>query len=338
MRGAIIGFGFIAEGHLAAYNTINDLDIVAIVDVNQERLNKAKRMIAGVHCYDSLNAMKLAEQLDFIDVCTPPYCRYRYMKKGLESGWHVIGEKPFLLEKEQYLSLYEIAIKNHLVLYPSHNYKFAPIMQIAKEITKQDCFGNIIGGQFKTLRIGHAKGCKEWKTDWRRQREYSGGGIIEDHGPHSIYMACSLIGKWPIAVSCICGKLKDDDFDTEDTAWITLYFDDDVKIDINLTWASSVRDTYYYLYGSKESIYIENDTIRHFTATGELDKKCIFSEFNDPSHKTWFVDVLVDFCNSVTLGSCPLDLLKESYVTIATIESAYCSANLGGKKVKISTF
>lgn len=338
MKGAIIGFGFIAEGHLAAYNMINELEIVAIVDVNQERLNKARKMIEGVHCYDSFDAMKLVERLDFIDVCTPPYCRYEYMKKGLENGWHVIGEKPFLLEKEQYLKLYKIAIKNHLVLYPSHNYKFAPIMQIAKDITKQECFGNIIGGHFKTYRIGHAKGCKEWKTDWRRKSKYSGGGIIQDHGPHSIYMACHLVGKWPIAVSCICGKLKDDEFDTEDTAWITLHFDDDVNIDIDLTWASNVRNTYYYLHGSKENIFIDNDTIRHFTAIGELDKRLIISEFDDPSHKTWFVDVLIDFCNNVTSGSCRIDLLKESYVTIATIESAYRSASLGGAKVKISMF
>ena len=36
MKGAIIGFGVIAEGHLFAYNLIKELNIVAVLDTNAE--------------------------------------------------------------------------------------------------------------------------------------------------------------------------------------------------------------------------------------------------------------------------------------------------------------
>lgn len=335
MKGAIIGFGVIAEGHLSAYNSIDELEIVAVVDICEERQIIAQRLIPNVHTYFTFEEMYKAEKIDFIDVCTPPYCRFDYMYSGIDNGLHVIGEKPFLLNKEQYITLNNHAKKSGVILYPCHNYKFAPIVQQTKKIIDNSSFGAIINGHFKTLRVGHARGNTEWNKDWRRQIEFSGGGILQDHGPHSIYMACYFMKQWPIAVTCIDGTLMNTDYDTEDAVWLTLHYKNNVKIDIDLTWASSVRDTYYYIFGSNESIMIENDNVKHITYSGEQIESNITSEFNDPKHKSWFKAVLRDFYESIYDSNYKEHLVMESYITVATIEAAYQSAKQGGIKIEI---
>ena len=335
MKGAIIGFGNIAEGHVFAYKAIDELNIIAVLDICEERKEIAKKTLPGVRCYSDFDSMTLREDLDFIDVCTPPYCRFNYMLKGLKRGYHVIGEKPFLLNKKQYEILITTAIQNNTVLYPSHNYKFAPAVRMTKDLITSTHFGRIISGYYKTYRLGHAKGNYQWKTDWRRDLLYSGGGILFDHGPHSIYMSCYFTGEWPIAVSCVSGILGDKKYNTEDTAMLTLHFEKNLKIDILLTWVSAIRETDYYIFGENGSIRIEDDIIRYIDCKGNENILKIKSEFNDPSHKSWFIDMLKDFCHSVNCSLNRLDLVKESFVTVAVIEAAYNSSKLGGKKIPI---
>jgi predicted dehydrogenase len=220
-------------------------------------------------------------------------------------------------------------------VYPSHNYKFAPILQFIKKIVQSNRFGQIINGHFRVIRSGHAVGIPEWNPHWRRYPEISGGGILRDHGPHSIYIACDMCGKTPTAVSCITGNLKADQYvDTEDTALLTIYFND-IKFLIDISWASSFRNSYYAISGSEENIIVENDELIHTGKDGKLIRQFMYSEFNDPSHKAWFRDMFSDFIDTVTTPTKQLPLLREAFITSLVIEQAYSSAKLGGKLIEL---
>ena len=41
----------------------------------------------------------------------------------------------------------------------------------------------------------------EWRTDWRRERRYSGGGIAMDHGSHTFYLAFEWLRAYPTAIT-----------------------------------------------------------------------------------------------------------------------------------------
>lgn len=330
LKGAIIGFGNIAEGHLNAYKSLSCIKIIAILDKSEKRLEYAKELIPDVQCYTSFSDMIKKESLDFVDICTPPNVRFTYMKKSLENNFHVIGEKPFLFNLEEYQILCEVAQKNKLVLFPCHNYKYAPVINYAKKIITNTNFGYLINGYFKTMRTGHALGNFEWKPDWRRNRSVSGGGILQDHGPHSFYIAYYLVGKNPLCVSAMLGKMKNDKYKTEDTAIIKLQYEDDLIINLDLSWSYSKRDTFYHLFGSKESILIDSDKLIHYLNDGSVKKEIYISEFNDPLHRSWFIDVLSDFKDSIKNMKFRNDLLEESYLSTELINKAYESARENG--------
>lgn len=335
MHGGIIGFGTIAEGHLPAYSHVEGLSIKAVVDCCPDRRNRAEQIQPGVHTYATMEDMLASEALDFIDICSPPHTHYGFITAGLSSNLHVLCEKPFLLSVEDYKGILALVAASDRVVYPSHNYKFAPIIRLLKHKVQSDEFGQVVGGHFRTLRAGHALGVAEWRPHWRREPTISGGGILRDHGTHSIYLACDIFNQMPTSVSCILGNLHWNGYaDTEDTALLTLNFGQ-VPLRIDLSWAASLRSTYYAVTGSRQSITIENECLYHYVGNDQLVKQSMTSEFDDPSHKNWFRDLLLDFSAFIANPDRQVQLIQEALCTSIVIDSAYRSAKQGGQPVEV---
>lgn len=335
MRGALVGYGMIAAGHHEAYLGMADLTIVAVVDCNEQRRAAAKRRDPRLSVYASMSEMFDKETIEFVDICTPPSQHLKQQLQALDSGCHVLCEKPFLLDQESFSQLIDkIAVTSSLV-YPSHNYKFSPVMRYLVETVRSHDFGDLVRGFFRTMRRGHARGVPEWEPDWRRMPEHSGGGILQDHGTHSIYLACHVCDARPVSVSCTLGNLREDSFvATEDTALITLDFPGGIEIRLDLTWSCKFRHTSYTLMGSRQNIIVQNDDVI-LTESGCVTRQKVVSDSDDPSHKAWFADMLRDFMSSTGDSGKQKSLLAEAWTTCATIRAAYTSARDGGRRVNV---
>src|SRR3954471_1006395 len=100
LRGGLVGYGFIMErGHAAGYrdraNASNDVEIVAVADVSEERRELARRHFPGVRVYADHRSLLAAEymNLDFCDVATPPSDHAEVAHAALDRGLHVLCEK-----------------------------------------------------------------------------------------------------------------------------------------------------------------------------------------------------------------------------------------------------
>src|SRR5512132_2789535 len=97
-RGAVVGFGQIAEhGHWPAYASSSDFEIVAVVERSVERREAARRLNPRIRAVSSLDELENAE-VDFVDICTPPALHGDPILAALARGWHVVAEKPFVLD------------------------------------------------------------------------------------------------------------------------------------------------------------------------------------------------------------------------------------------------
>lgn len=336
MRGALIGYGVIAGGHHDAYDHLDGLDLVAVVDSNAERRAAAELRDPSLSVHASMAELFAAEKLDFVDICSPPGSHLELMLAALEHDCHVLCEKPFLLRPDSFDTLLG-RIGNHFV-YPSHNYKFSPAMQQMVFHARSDAFGALLRGYFRTLRSGHARGVPEWKPDWRRMPEHSGGGILQDHGTHSIYLACHLCGETPEWVCCVLGNLRDDAFtETEDTAQIVLGFPGGAEVRLDLTWAAGLRHTSYALVGAAQNVLVDNDDLV-LAGGGEVTRRVIPSDFDDPIHRAWLTAMLRDFLASLGDPSRQDELLAEAWTTCATIDAAYASAAQAGRPVEVRSW
>jgi len=135
-----------------------------------------------------------------------------------------------------------------------------------------------------------------------------------------------MCGKIPTAVSCVIGTLDAPErFTTEDTSLLTIDFDG-IKWVIDLTWASSLRNTYYAVNSRGGAIIVENDLMVCVNNETGYSEATIISEFDDPLHRSWFKDMITDFLHAITHPDRRNPLLLEALTISLVIEAAYTSA------------
>jgi predicted dehydrogenase len=349
LRGALIGFGFIAEkGHLPAYLAHRSADdrrigfaIEAIADVSEARRELARTLLPGVRVYEDAKSLLTAEAdgLDFVDICTPPCDHAAIAHAALNRGLHVLCEKPLATSAHDAQGMLDHARRARRVLFPGHNYKHAPVVRAVREIVDAGKIGQVHLVTLDTFRTTHAKGVPEWQPDWRRVRRFSGGGIAMDHGSHTFYLAFDWLRAYPLSITAKMSHLAA--FDTEDNFSCTLTFPTGVAV-AQLTWNAGMRKVVYTLHGDRGAVKIEDDDVvvtlkTSGTAAPETGRLSIASHWMDAGHAIWFASLYDQFVEAIDRKDWVGREAKEAYLCVQLIETAYASARSGCRELALAT-
>lgn len=334
LKGAIVGFGFISgKGHFPAYQQRQDVQIVAVADLCPARLAAARAASPSARLYPTWQQLLEQErELDFVDICTPPSAHAEIALAALARGLHVLCEKPLATSVAEARALVDGARGQRRVVFPAHNYKHAPVVKFAREVIASGRIGAVRAVTLNTFRTTHAKGAPEWKTDWRRERRFAGGGIAMDHGSHSFYLTFAWLGSLPTQVTAKTLTL-DRQWDTEDNLNCVLTFPNGYAHAF-LTWTAGVRKVVYTLQGSEGALVIDDDDWQ-LTVRGETERGSIASDWMDASHTRWFNSLFDQFAAAMRAGDCVNDELREAVACIQIIETCYRSGAEGCRELPL---
>lgn len=351
LKGALIGYGFISsKGHMPAYQermkADNDVEIVAICDICSER---KKDVPEGVLFFENYRELlrEVGSTLDFVDIATHAADHYRIAKTSLEFGLHVLCEKPLTTSAEEALDLIQSAIAHKKVLFPCHNYKHAPVVRAIREVIDSGKIGKVHSITMNTFRNTHAVGTKEWMPDWRRYKEFSGGGIAMDHGSHSLYLMFEWLRGYPKTVTATSKNFAASKFDTEDYFSAVYEFDEGVA-NVQLAWNSGTRKVLYAIQGTNGAITVDDDqmeiavkrskdseSISH-KADWKIESHSIKSDWMDSSHATWFNSMFDKFKKAMAEEDYLNDEIRDAYFCVKTIMKSYESIQNDSMKIKLS--
>ena len=334
MKGAIAGFGFISgKGHFPAYQQREDVEIVAFADVCPARLDAARAAAPRARFYPTWQELLDKErELDFIDVSTPPAFHAEIALAALSRGVHVLCEKPLTTSIAEARSMVDAARAHRRVVFPAHNYKHAPVVKFAQEVIQSGRIGTVRAVTLNTFRTTHAKGVKEWNTDWRRDKKLSGGGIAMDHGSHSFYLTFAWLNSLPTHVTAKTLTL-DKQWDTEDNLNCVLTFPGGFAHTF-LTWTAGVRKVVYTLQGTQGALVIDDDDWE-LTSGGEVQRGVIESDWMDASHTKWFNSLFDQFQTAIAASDFVNRELREAVACIQIIETAYRSSAEGCRELPL---
>jgi predicted dehydrogenase len=349
LRVAVIGYGFISgKGHIPAFQKRNDVEIVAVADISPARRELAARALPTARIYDSFEALLAGEKnLDLVDIATPPCDHARIAIAALGQGIHVLCEKPLAPSTEEARAMLAAAKKSGKVLFPCHNYKHAPVVKVIQEAIDSGKLGEITGVTLQTFRNTHAKGVKEWRTDWRRDFKTSGGGIAMDHGSHTFYLTFAWLASLPTALTAKAIRLAPE-WDTEDNLTVTLEFPGKKFAHSYLSWTAGMRKVVYTVQGTKGAVMVNDDEAEisvGFPNTGshagtgdhKVEKFTIESDWMDASHTKWFNSMFDKFLGCVERGESLNSEIRESYACVEIIEKCYRSSERGSQELKLET-
>jgi predicted dehydrogenase len=286
MRGAIVGFGEVAlHGHWPAYSQSDQLSIVAIVDRSGERRKLAEALSPGLRAYATLDALAGAETLDFVDVCTPPALHGDPVIASLERGWHVVCEKPFLIDAGLLARARRAAEAHGVAAVPVHNWKQAPIVRDATARLVRGDIGRLERVEIETERLRDFKGADPERPNWRRDPAIAGGGILMDHGWHALYLALDWFGAEPSSVEAVLHRPSPDA--VEDEARVRLRFPHG-DASIVLTWNGTARRNTMRLTGDRGSIDIADDRLVIRGSHGDEEVAYPVALSGGSHHADWF--------------------------------------------------
>jgi predicted dehydrogenase len=300
-RGAIIGLGNVAlNGHLPGWKKRSQFQIVAGVDSEASRRDLFARALPEAASLASI--ADLPRDLDFVDICTPPYTHFELAAYALERGWNVLCEKPLVVSMWQFDQIRRLAVEKQRVLFTVHNWKFAPMCRKIAELLQSGVLGEVHHCDWHVLRNGPSitTGPENWRLDPRK----AGGGILVDHGWHAFYLVLDWLGLRPSAVRASLENRQYAEFNVEDTAVVSIQFESANShlpaADIFLTWASSLRRNSGAIEGSLAHLIIEDDLLRLVREDGSQERFQFDEGLSRASHHPdWFESVAEEFAGEL---------------------------------------
>lgn len=160
------------------------------------------------------------QRMDFVSVVTPNHVHFGPSKMALESGFHVVVEKPISFNLDEAKELQQLVSKTGLLLGLTHTYTGYPLVKEARRMVADGKFGKIRKvfveypqGWLSTLLEGTGNLQASWRTD---PKQSGMGGAIGDIGTHAANLAEYITG---LKITEVCamlntvvpGRLLDDD-------------------------------------------------------------------------------------------------------------------------------
>ena len=137
MRTAVVGAGNLGQHHARLYAARDDVDLVAVVDIDAARAVE----VAERHATRSLTSFhELLGNVEAVSVAVPTVLHREVAGPLLEAGVHVLVEKPIARSPEEALSLIETAARAECVLHVGHTERFNPAVQAVRPLVRRPRF------------------------------------------------------------------------------------------------------------------------------------------------------------------------------------------------------
>src|SRR4051812_27107678 len=197
LRVAFIGCGGIAQTHLGALATIPEVEVVAGVDINDDRLKVMQDKWQVNKVYTDWKKMLKEVEPQAVSICTPNGVHAQPAIDSSNAGAHVMVEKPMAMNPQQCQKMIEAAKKAGKKLAVGFQYRYHPNTEFLTRAREAGEFGNVMFVKCQALR---RRGIPNWGVFGRK--ELQGGGPMIDIGVHCIEMAHYVMGSpAPVAAS-----------------------------------------------------------------------------------------------------------------------------------------
>jgi predicted dehydrogenase len=200
VRYALIGYGGIAENRIARegfgldasrFSPLPEAELVAVTDLDVSRKAAAERW--GLHWRDSAEDIFRDGAIDAVFIATNNASHFALGMRALETGKHVILEKPAATTLDHAGKLAETAEKKSLSLAVDHMMTANAYNRKARQLVETGVLGRI-GDICLHMEFLYGATPEEAGT-WRCDKPEELGGPIGDVGSHCLYMAEFLSGE-----------------------------------------------------------------------------------------------------------------------------------------------
>ena len=253
LRVGVVGCGAGKNHLIEGYLPNADLfEVVALCDLNEERLAAAANEFGVERRTTSFDDMLAMDDLDVIDICTPPAAHLSQSLAALAAGRNVICEKPLvgsLAEVDQIMAAEQ---KSRGRLMPVFQYRYGNGIAKAKAVLDAGLAGKAYAGTVETF---WKRGADYYAVPWRGKWATELGGVLMAHAIHPHDMMTWLMGP----VDRVFGRIdtRVNPIEVEDCVSASLKMANGALVSLTATLGSADQITRIRL--AFENLTIESD-------------------------------------------------------------------------------
>ena len=193
---AVIGLG-VGRRHAEAYAQLPESQLVALCDNDEGRL-RAVNADYGVAPYRSAEALLQDDRVEVISVATPHPSHAELAIAAMESGRHVIVEKPMTVDLDEADAMIACARRTGRKLAVIFQRRFWPASLRVRAAIEKGKLGDLVSGdcELSWWRTASYYGRDPWRGRW----DTEGGGVLCNQGIHALDMFQWFMG--PIESVC----------------------------------------------------------------------------------------------------------------------------------------
>ncbi|MFC3705102.1 Gfo/Idh/MocA family protein [Devosia honganensis] len=182
LRVGVIGAG-IAQRHLVGYNWNKELfEVPVLCSLDEDRGRQAVADYGVGEFTSNVETLFERDDLDIIDVCTPPDSHFELSRRAIEAGKHVICEKPLFGSIADVDRMAGIVAGTDRKFMPIFQYRYGTGLQKLKRLIELGLTGKPF---LTTIETHWWRGPAYYEVPWRGKWQSELGGGLLGHAIHA---------------------------------------------------------------------------------------------------------------------------------------------------------
>lgn len=346
LKVGVIGIGNVGKAHLKAIynNEIKDLKVVAVCDIDKEKLDLAKNDYPQIECYTDYKELITSGSVEAVIIAVPHTMHGEIAIYALEKDLHVLVEKPVDVSVAMAVKINEAAKKSGKVFSIMFNQRTNTHYLRARNFIRENKLGELKSVRW-TITNWYRTQAYYDSGSWRGTWDGEGGGVLMNQSPHNMDLLQWICGM-PQNVTAFCYTGKYHNIDVEDDVTIFMEYENGAtglfisstgeypgtnRLEINGTKGKIViEDGVFKLWELKEderSVCFESSKGFHKI---EFDYTEI-SEYTETAHK----GIIQNFTNAVLFGEELIAEGTDGINQLSITNAAYLSQSKGNIRVNL---
>jgi UDP-N-acetyl-2-amino-2-deoxyglucuronate dehydrogenase len=235
---AIIGCGRVAGHHVRAIDNHPQLNLVAVCDLQQDRISNMLGM-KTIPNYTNYHRMMVSHpEIDVVAIITPSGMHFEHAFDMIDIyKKHVVIEKPVVMTLQQGNQIAKAAANAGVHIFPVHQYRFNRCVQRIRQAIMNQELGKV---QLATVRMRWCRQQSYYDRDAWRGTFALDGGCTTNQGIHHLDLLRYLNGEIKM-VNCMM-RTFGSNVEVEDTVIANLEFENGALGNIEIITSARPRD------------------------------------------------------------------------------------------------
>ena len=236
VRVAVIGLGYWGPNLVRNLAAAPATELVAVCDTDEARVTTVGAQLPSARQLTDAEAVFAADDVDAVCIATPVASHYGLVKRALESGKHVLVEKPFVQSVVEAEELVRLAATRGLVLMVDHVFLYSPAVRRLAAAVRDGELGDLHFVDSVRINLGLV------------QHDVN---VLWDLAAHDLSILDHLVQRQPVSIVAVGESHSGSGL--ADVAYLHLDYGQGLLASVHVNWLSPVKLRHFLVGGSRRS-------------------------------------------------------------------------------------